>query len=382
MRRKTMTNENGQSLIIVAFAMITLLMFSAFAVDLSYWYLQRRQMQNAADAGSLVGARALGLYQVDPTASLTNAQLYDIILDWARRNKAGTVQALYVSESGSRYPISAGDSSPAPKDYSAATGVHVKALVQVPTFFSNMLGLATLSASADAEARYDSAWSTSGLVPLAFRWMSSGAYTVGTEYTVFAGNDKNAPAQWGWLGLDCAYPSKCSPDANSLKDWMRNGYPGQVVRHTSYMGDPGMKASVLGQAYVGKYIILPLFDQVLQFTDDDLDNEGNPRCVVDEKGHPVLGQYEGWTPGHWDPNSYCATECNKQYLGVWCAHTEISALKNSYYYHIIEFAAFYVTGVSQGGHSLEGRFESLVTEGQATHPSIFDKGVIVVNLTQ
>jgi len=386
MKGKSAGSEKGQSLVVVAAAMIVLLIFTAFAVDLAFWYVQRRQMQNAADAAVLVGARELALYQVDPTASLTNGQLYAIIQDWARRNQAQDVQALYIAENGFRYPISAGDGSPAPTDYSAATGVHVIASTSFPTFFAKVLGLNLMTASAEAEAVYEAAWATSGLVPLAYRWHSDEAYTAGTEgYTLFAGNNKNAPAEWGWLGLDCMFPSKCSPDASSLKQWMRDGYPGSVSRNAAYMGDPGMKASVLGEAYVGKYIILPLFDQVLMFTDDDLDDEGNPRCVVDASGHPVKGEYEGWDDaagyGQWDDTSYCATECNKQYMGIWCAHTDDPKLKNSYYYHIIEFAAFHVTSVSQGGHSLEGTFEGLVVEGTGTHPSVFDKGVIIVNLT-
>lgn len=372
---------------IIAVAMTVLLIFSAFAIDLGYWYVQRRQMQNAADAGALAGARALALYQVDDTEVLTDGQLYSLILDWAQRNGAHSVQALYVAENGSKYPISAGSGAPAPKDYSAATGVHVIASATLPTFFASILGWEQMTASAEAEAAYGAAWSASGVVPLAFRWHSDEVFDAGTSYELFAGNDKKAPAEWGWLGLDCALPETyCSPDSNELSEWMRNGYPGEIYRNRSYMGDPGMKAAVLKEARVGKYIIVPLFDQVFQFTTRDLDEYGNPRCAVDSYGHPIPGQYEGWSDsggyGQWDPTSYCASECNKQYLGIWCAHTDNSTLANSYYYHVIEFAAFYVTGVTQGGHKLTGFFDGLVTEGSATHPSQWDKGVVVVKLTE
>jgi uncharacterized membrane protein len=36
--------QQGQSLVIVAVAMTVLLIFSAFAIDLAFWYVQRRQM--------------------------------------------------------------------------------------------------------------------------------------------------------------------------------------------------------------------------------------------------------------------------------------------------------------------------------------------------
>jgi len=387
MKKSGIHREQGQSLIIIAVAMTVLLIFSAFAIDLAYWYVERRQMQNAADAGALAGARALAIYQVDPSESLTDGQLYSLILDWAQRNGAHSVQALYVAENGSKYPISAGSGAPAPKNYSAATGVHVVATVNVPTFFASVLGVRQMTASAEAEASYGSAWTASGLVPLAFRWHSDEVFAPGTPYTLFAGNDKKAPAEWGWLGLDCPLPqTQCSPDSNELTEWMRNGYPGEVQRNTSYMGDPGIKAAVLKEAYVGKYIIIPLFDQVFQFTKSDLDANGNPRCLVDAWGHPVPGQYEGWSNsggyGQWDPNSYCATECNNQYLGIWCAHTDDNSIVNSYYYHVIEFAAFYVTAVTQGGHRLEGYFDGFVVEGSETHPSQWDKGVVVIKLTE
>jgi hypothetical protein len=48
--------EHGQTLILVAASMLVLLLFAALAVDVGFWYGQRRHMQNAADAGALAGA--------------------------------------------------------------------------------------------------------------------------------------------------------------------------------------------------------------------------------------------------------------------------------------------------------------------------------------
>ncbi len=52
-------NEHGQTMIQLALALIVLLGFVALAIDLGSGYLERRRMQNAADAGALAGAYAI-----------------------------------------------------------------------------------------------------------------------------------------------------------------------------------------------------------------------------------------------------------------------------------------------------------------------------------
>ena len=52
-------HERGAIIIHVAFALLALLAFSAFVVDMGVMWVSRRQAQNAADAGALAGAVAL-----------------------------------------------------------------------------------------------------------------------------------------------------------------------------------------------------------------------------------------------------------------------------------------------------------------------------------
>jgi hypothetical protein len=329
-----------------------------FAVDLSYAYVQRRQMQNAADAASLAGARELTVYQGGGgSTALTNGQLYDIILDWARRNQAQTVQALYVRPDGTTFAINAGDGSPAPNDPGVAAGVYVKASTDFPTFFARYVGLSLLNISAEAEASFGAAWTVRGVAPLAVLYSD---FQVGDEYQLFSGNYKHTQARWGWLGLDCTFPSKCSPDANSLKEWMQNGYQGGCTRNQNYMADPGLKASVLGATNIGEVIILPLFDKIYKYTTDERCNKNSSR---------------------FDPD-WCETACTDEYYHVICAYTDIPTLNHEYYYHIISFAAFQVSGLDQGGHYLDGEFVSYVVDGTWTNPSPWDKGVVVMRLTE
>lgn len=397
--------EKGQSLIVMAFAMVILLIFTAFAVDLGYRYVQRRQMQNAADAGALVGARELALHQAADISNLTNGQLYSIILDWAQRNRAQSIQPLYIREDGTKWALP-NNGDLAPLNYTDACGVHVQANTTFQSFFARVLGITLFDVSAYAEAKYGGALSVFGPAPLAYEYQPDDFNVCNPEgdpppdpedceFELFAGNDKNASARWGWLGLDCEFPSKCSPDVSSLIEWMRNGFPGNVDRYRNYMGDPGMAAAVLKEAEVGDILILPLFDQVFMYTDKDLTITGTVRCASYPNGNPYEyktvddqgGFYDGYVTegpneGELDPLSYCATECGKDYQHVWCSHTDNPVLTNSYYYHIVDFAAFKITEVSQGGHVLNGTFYSWATEGTWKKPTEWDKGIVIIHLAE
>ena len=50
-------NEKGAPLVMVGIALTAILGFSALAVDIGYLVVTRNELQNAADAGALAGAR-------------------------------------------------------------------------------------------------------------------------------------------------------------------------------------------------------------------------------------------------------------------------------------------------------------------------------------
>lgn len=56
---RLLRDENGQSLIIVAAAMIVLLGIAAFTVDLGFLFYQKRHLQNTADAAALAAVKEL-----------------------------------------------------------------------------------------------------------------------------------------------------------------------------------------------------------------------------------------------------------------------------------------------------------------------------------
>lgn len=81
MRRFTILieNEQGQSGIIIVGALIALLALLSLIVDAGYAYAQRRQMQNAVDAGAQAGSVALGLHK-------RNGEVDAAIREYVQRN--------------------------------------------------------------------------------------------------------------------------------------------------------------------------------------------------------------------------------------------------------------------------------------------------------
>ena len=59
-------NQRGVTAILVALLLVVLVGFTALAIDIGHLVLARNELQNAADAGALAGARFL--YNEDGTA--------------------------------------------------------------------------------------------------------------------------------------------------------------------------------------------------------------------------------------------------------------------------------------------------------------------------
>ena len=71
-RRPFRRQQQGVSTVLVVVSLLTLMAFSAFAIDGSNLYVARNELQNAADAGALAGARMLYLNDgsgVNPNAN-------------------------------------------------------------------------------------------------------------------------------------------------------------------------------------------------------------------------------------------------------------------------------------------------------------------------
>src|SRR4030095_2605227 len=75
-----LSDDRGAIMIHVALALLALIAFSAFVVDMGAMWVSRRQAQNAADAGALAGAVAL-MKDSGPTTEAAKSALH-----WANNN--------------------------------------------------------------------------------------------------------------------------------------------------------------------------------------------------------------------------------------------------------------------------------------------------------
>src|SRR5713226_6716888 len=87
---RTRPREQGQTIVLVALALVTLLAMAALAIDVVTLYVARSEMQRAADAAALAGAKAF----VDSgvTTDPTNTNLQTLAQDMANATINSIVQ--------------------------------------------------------------------------------------------------------------------------------------------------------------------------------------------------------------------------------------------------------------------------------------------------
>ena len=160
-RRK---GERGQTIVLVAVSLVTLLAMAALAVDVVTLYVARSEMQRAADAAALAAAKAFVDSGVtsDPTnatrQTLAQTMATTVINSILPQNKVSGATPLLVA------------GSPA-FDFTKLGNPQVTVTLQrtdLPTFFSRIWSsnLATVTASAVAEA-YNPSNSPAGYSPIA-----------------------------------------------------------------------------------------------------------------------------------------------------------------------------------------------------------------------
>jgi hypothetical protein len=218
MEEKRSRGQQGQSIIIVAIALLALLIFAAIAVDIGNAYVHRRTDQNAADAAALAGARELARQLNECSANpdcetegeFPNFFLYSnetLILeemnDFAERNGledtdgvAGNavntnVVGYYLTEEG----VHASENVIGSMDFvhPDARGVEAFAYSVAPSFFSGVLGLDGLSIQAESAVVFGGACSGICVMPIA-------AYTETFLYDeCYNIYDGDHPGSFGWL---------------------------------------------------------------------------------------------------------------------------------------------------------------------------------------
>jgi hypothetical protein len=161
--------EKGQSLVIIAFAVIVLLIFAVIAVDLAYGYVHRRGDQNAADAASLAGARELarirnenggeigGGVRERPIQEAMNAFAEENGIEDTDGNLGNSVNSnvvgYYLDAEGNRLQSASGqDIAIGQRRFVDPDAMGIEAIVHsvAPSFFGGVVGLNGLPIQADA----------------------------------------------------------------------------------------------------------------------------------------------------------------------------------------------------------------------------------------
>lgn len=138
--------ERGAVLVFMALAMGTLMIIAALAIDGGAAYSQRRQMQNAADAAAMAGARAVGEARF---AGKPVADVEDVVDQIAQSHGAESWTCQIVNSAGT--PIGA-CSDAAAVTSSVAHGVQVRPTDVRDTTFGTFAGIETVAASTQAIA--------------------------------------------------------------------------------------------------------------------------------------------------------------------------------------------------------------------------------------
>jgi Flp pilus assembly protein TadG len=321
-RIKFFHSEQGQSLILIAAVMVSLLAMAGLAIDGGNFFLQRRNTQNAADAIALAGTRVLA-QAICGEPDVTDATVSDAVNRYAQLNGIKELSSLtvsYVSADEAVLGVVGGGSVP-----TGAIGVSVKAANPIPTYFLPVVGINSFTASASAMAMSGKVVQLSGVLPIGVPLDVVLALDPGEPFVMMENNqhnggsfcvDENGNAQYdsgeecigdpashnshrGWLNLNYIYNQAyvkqdasfyrtfeqnvsnrgCGKDPGAsiddgLQGWAGDDcpYPFPIFAGTPgatdgdfIHGDPGARQSSLMeviQTYNGQTAYVPIFDVI------------------------------------------------------------------------------------------------------------------------
>jgi Flp pilus assembly protein TadG len=391
-----MRSEKGQSIVIVAAAMIGLLALTGLAIDGGNLFWQRRRAQNAADAGAMAGTRVLA--QIIATCqdgdSTDDAQIAQAVTEFVAANgfttsNGSTISAWYVNKDSQRLGT-VGDlgTSPGGVIPVSTTGVEVQVNADIATYFLKVVGIDDTPVGGAATAMTGKIIQlTGGILPIAVPDEAVDGLEEGEDFVVFENNHENGgmfctnkancigdpstdDSHRGWLNLNFIYnkdhlvqadplyrtferevPNRgCGPyPEKSIDDgivgWAGDGcpYPFPIIAGISGQtngdfihGSPGARQSSLSeivQTWNGSTVYAPVFDYV--YTSEYMDEYfDDPEGI----GWPVAG-----------------------------------GGGSAFLYHVIGFVAIGVDDNNPHDHRLQGEFTSVITgEGVISTDLSFD----------
>jgi hypothetical protein len=200
------TVNAGQILAIFAGSLVVLILVAGLVIDGGNVFLQRRDAQNAADIGSMAGAKRLADFYVKvggaPGKAFTGSDnAFSHIATRMTQNGCSTAECTWTARYVGRRvgasfldlgPVQVGDAAPA----SGALGVQVNVTRTPRTFFLGVMGQTTWTVNTVATSITGKLPGAPGgqVLPIAMTQMPT---QEGTIYALTSGAD--GPGNFGWL---------------------------------------------------------------------------------------------------------------------------------------------------------------------------------------
>ncbi len=341
--------ERGQTLVVVALLMVGLLAATGLAIDGGTVFLERRRVQNAADAAAMAGAQDLVLGKVG-TLERDDADILDTVRQYAQVNgvpdPAHNLVADYVDQDNAVLGAVGGGTIP-----EGATGISATVRIERATHFMQLVGINTVPARAFSLAQTGPPGQVAGLRPFGipvrvFEDLGESGGSVRIHFGNAGQCDpddeansvcyvfwdtpegvERSSAHRGWWNFN----EMCGPDdpaegcsseggASDLKAWMEGGYRGLVNVGDRVCSKPGRNSSVVMEAEVGDRFCIPVYSSigsvdlrydVAGFTRvevTDVEHQGNDpyvQMVLTQGECPVAAQTEAGDPEY---NVYVVTQ--------------------------------------------------------------------------
>jgi hypothetical protein len=168
--------ERGQTLVIVALAMVAILAMTGLVVDGGNAFSQQRSVQNALDAASEAGAvvlvQNLPFKVQGQTGPMTDTDVLNAMVNVAGANSITSPTGEYTDMGGTPIGVAVGSLGNVPPP-SVAAGVRATGSRNFSTYFAQVVGIGSLAATASATAIAGAVDSTCtnlscGFIPVTF----------------------------------------------------------------------------------------------------------------------------------------------------------------------------------------------------------------------
>ena len=225
MRRRA-RYKKGQMLVVMTFAMATLLGAMALCTDVGVLYFNWMQLQKGADAAALAGAGEYGP-QTPPAPtcqwSAASSPAQNAACDYALKNSIKKSEIQSINAPALTLP---------PNSHVRAGGQTVQVLVKradIPIYFGRVLGLSKPSASAVATAVGPTPIQTltRGLWPVGIQYPT--ALTYGAPMILSENTGVMAAGNWRWLDFP-----QCSPAGSNAPATYTGGGVPNLVQNITY----------------------------------------------------------------------------------------------------------------------------------------------------